>query len=97
MAAIGHGARTDIDADVALAEARAAEPATPRPSQPQEGDPAPGERASVRPADNAKDWVEGEVLFIDAHEIALLRDEPEIGNVAVHFPRLGYDWRRSRR
>lgn len=96
MAASGHGARTDIDADVALAEARAAEPATPRPSQPQEGDPKPGERARVRAADNARDWVEGEVLFIDANEIALLRDDPEVGRIAVHFPRLGYDWRRSR-
>jgi len=47
----------------------------------------------VRPADNARDWVEGEVLFIDAGEIALLRSDPEVGDVAVHFPRLGYDWR----
>ena len=78
----------------ALAVARAAEPATPRPSQPQDGDPQPGERARVRPADNAKDWVEGEVTFIDAHEIALLREDPDVGRVAVHFPRLGYDWRR---
>ena len=96
MARIGHGTRTDIVADVALAEARAAEPAPPRPSLPQDGDPNPGERARVRPADNAKDWVEGEVLFIDGHEIALLRHDAEVGNVAVHFPRLGYDWRRSR-
>ena len=96
MAAIGHGMRADIDADVALAEARATEPATPRPSQPQEGDPKPGERASVRPADNAKDWVEGEVLFINAHEIALLRQDQDVGRIAVHFPRLGYDWRRAK-
>jgi glutathione S-transferase len=96
MAMIGHGARTDIDADVALAEAHAAEPAAPRSSRPQEGDPQPGERARVRPADNARDWVEGEVLFIDAHEIALLRQDPAVRNVAVHFPRLGYDWRRVR-
>ena len=39
MAAIGHGQRTDIDPEEALAVARAAEPATPRPSQPQDGDP----------------------------------------------------------
>jgi len=96
MATIGHGTRSDIDADVALAEACAAEPATPRSSQPQDGDPKPGERARVRPADNAKDWVEGEVLFIDAWEIALLRQDPIVGTVAVHFPRLGYDWRRVR-
>ena len=96
LAAIGHGLRTDIDADVALTEARAAEPAAPRPSDPQEGDPKPGERARVRPADNARDWVEGEVLFIDASEISLLREDPQVGRIAVHFPRLGYDWRRSR-
>jgi glutathione S-transferase len=35
------------------------------------------------------------VSFIDAHEIALLRDDPQVGRVAVHFPRLGYDWRRA--
>lgn len=93
MAAIGHGRRTDIDADTALAEARAAQPATPRPSGPQEGDPLPGQRARVRAADNARDWIEGEVSFIDAGEIVLLRRDPEVGDVAVHFPRIGYDWR----
>jgi glutathione S-transferase len=96
MAAVGHGQRTDIDPAVALAAARAAEPATPpRTSHPQEGDPLPGEQARVRSADNAKDWVEGEVSFVDTHEIALLRHDPDVGRVAVHFPRLGYDWRRA--
>jgi glutathione S-transferase len=96
MAAIGHGQRTDIDPAVALAEARAAEPAAPaRTSHPQEGDPRPGEPARVRPADNARDWVEGEVSFVDTQEIALLRHDPDVGRVAVHFPRLGYDWRRA--
>jgi len=94
MAAIGHGRRTDIDAASALAEARDAQPAAPRKSEPQEGDPRPGERARVRPGDNARDWVEGDVSFIDAHEIALVREDPDVGHVAVHFPRLGYDWRR---
>jgi glutathione S-transferase len=93
MAGIGHGTRTDIDGDEALAEARRAEPAPPRPSQPQDGDPQPGEHARVRSADNARDWIEGEVHSIDADEIALLRRDPEVGQVAVHFPRLGYDWR----
>ena len=96
MAAIGHGQRTDIDPAVALAEARAAEPAAPaRTSHPQEGDPLPGEQARVRPADNARDWVEGDVSFVDTQEIALLRHDPDVGRVAVHFPRLGYDWRRA--
>ncbi|WP_422029152.1 glutathione S-transferase family protein [Reyranella sp.] len=93
MAAIGHGHRTNIDADEALAEACAATPASPRASDPQEGDPLPGQRARVRAADNARDWIEGEVHFIDADEIALLHENDEVGQVAVHFPRLGYDWR----
>ena len=93
MARIGHGKRTDITADEALAVARHTSPATPRPSSPQEGDPMPGQNARVRPNDNAKDWVEGQVTYIDTDEIALLRQDPEIGDVTVHFPRLGYDWR----
>jgi len=96
MAAIGHGHRTNIGADEALAEARVATPATPRPSRPQEGDPLPGQRARVRASDNARDWIEGEVHFIDADEIALLHENDEVGQVAVHFPRLGYDWRSMR-
>jgi glutathione S-transferase len=94
MATIGHGQRTDAAPTDGLAAARAARPATPRPSDPQEGDPRPGERARVRASDNGRDWVEGDVQFIDAHEISLLRCDPEVGEVAVHFPRLGYDWRR---
>jgi glutathione S-transferase len=93
MAAIGHGERTDIEPAEALAAARDAEPAAARQSEPQEGDPRPGERARVRASDNARDWVEGEVSFVDTHEISLLREDPAVGRVAVHFPRLGYDWR----
>ena len=93
MAGIRHGHRTNIDADEALAAARAATPATPRASEPQEGDPLPGQRARVRASDNARDWIEGEVHFIDAEEIALLHENDEVGQMAVHFPRLGYDWR----
>ena len=94
MAAIGHGRRSEINPAEALAVARNNEPAAPRASQPQDGDPRPGHRARVRPSDNARDWVEGEVSLIDQHEISLLRHDPAVGQVAVHFPRLGYDWRR---
>src|ERR1700704_5784082 len=85
MAAIGHGKRTDIDPSVALAAARATEPApAARTSHPQEGDPRPGEQARVRPADNARDWVEGKVSFVDTQEVALVRHDPDVGRVAVH-------------
>jgi glutathione S-transferase len=93
MAAIGHGKRSELSPDAALAIARAATPAAPRPSDPQEGDPLPGQGARIRAADNARDWIEGEVLFVDAGEIALRRSDAQVGEVAIHFPRLGYDWR----
>lgn len=93
MAGIGHGTRREMDPDEALAIARASEPAPPRPSRPQARDPAPGAQARVRPADNARDWIAGEVNFIDEEEIALVRSDAELGRVCVHFPRLGYDWR----
>jgi glutathione S-transferase len=93
MAAIGHGRRSEMAPDEALAIARAATPAPPRPSDPQEGDPLPGQGARLRAADNARDWIDGEVLFVDAGEIALKRSDAQVGEVAVHFPRLGYDWR----
>ena len=89
MAAIGHGKRTDIAADDALAVARAASPATPRASQPQEGDPLPGEAARVRSSDNARDWIEGEVNFIDAHEIALAAPRPRGRPGRRAFPAAG--------
>ena len=93
MAAIGHGQRSEMSADEALTIARAATPAAPRPSDPQEGDPLPGQGARIRATDNARDWIEGEVLFVDAGEIALKRSDVQVGEVTVHFPRLGYDWR----
>jgi glutathione S-transferase len=93
MAAIGHGKRSEMSSDEALAIARAATPMPARPSDPQDGDPLPSQGARLRAADNARDWIEGEVLFVNASEIALKRSDPEIGEVAVHFPRLGYDWR----
>jgi glutathione S-transferase len=96
MASIGHGQRTDGAPEEGLAVARASRPAPPRPPHPLDGDPCPGERARVRAADNARNWIEGEVLFVDDHEISLLRSDPRVGDVAVHFPRLGYDWRRTR-
>jgi len=93
MAAIGHGTRNEMPPDEALALARNATPAASPPSRPQAGDPRPGQHARVRPGDNARDWVEGEVVHINAEQIALRRRDPELGEICVRFPRLGYDWR----
>ena len=39
------------------------------------------------------DPVDGELVFADADELAIARDDGRVGAVVVHFPRLGYDLR----
>jgi glutathione S-transferase len=93
MRAFGHGSPQPMSADDALAIAAAAQPATPRPSQPYPEDPPLGSRVRIRADDYGRDPVDGELVLIDADEIALLRYDARLGNVVVHFPRMGYDLR----
>ncbi len=92
VAAIGHGAPTDLDAKQALQIAAAATPATPEDVDP--ADPLGlrvGMEVGVVPeGDGGDPVVLGRVRAVDAHRIAILREEPEIGPVCVHFPRLRY-------
>ena len=50
----------------------------------------PGDRVSVMPDDYGRDPVVGELVFSNAHEIAIKRHAPECGDVVVHFPRAGF-------
>ena len=91
MRAIGHGARSEIEASVALEIARAAQ------ASPGAGvnstDPAglvAGQRVTVTPDDYGKVPVAGELVTLDLHEIAVRRVDVRAGEVVVHFPRLGY-------
>jgi len=92
VAAIGHGHAEDMDSTEALAIARDATPQTAEHTDP--GDPqglAPGQRISVVPdVDGGDPTVEGRVIRADIDTIAIARSEPEIGDLAVHFPRVGY-------
>ncbi|MGI9480205.1 MAG: glutathione S-transferase family protein [Hyphomicrobiaceae bacterium] len=93
MAAFGHGTRHEMTADAALDNAAAATPQPVRPSQPSDGDPQPGARVRIRPDDYGKEAVEGELAMIDQEEIAIRRSDNRLGDIVVHFPRLGYDLR----
>jgi hypothetical protein len=33
------------------------------------------------------------LVQLDRDQMAILRDDPVVGNVVVHFPKLGYDLR----
>ncbi|MEQ9640925.1 MAG: glutathione S-transferase family protein [Alphaproteobacteria bacterium] len=96
MRAFGHGEVSPMTSGEALDVAAAAEPAPPRASERFEEDPPLGRLVRIRAEDYARDPVEGELVAIDRDEIALRREDPRVGEVVVHFPRLGYDLRPTR-
>jgi glutathione S-transferase len=89
--AVGHGRRSEMTPEEALAVARAAEPATAPAADPRDPNGlAPGMRVRVVPDDYGFDPVEGELVASSVHEVALRRAAPEVGDVVVHFPRAGF-------
>jgi glutathione S-transferase len=92
VAAIGHGSPTEMTADEALDVARAATTETPEGAD--SDDPqglAPGMAVSVVPdVDGGDPVVTGTVRRVDRETISILRDEPRVGEVCVHFPRVGF-------
>ena len=92
MRAIGHGTVSAMTPAQALEVARSALPST----QPvtDERDPQglrPGMRVAVVALGQGGDKpVEGSLLVATRDTVAIGRDSPECGPVAVHFPRVGY-------
>jgi hypothetical protein len=92
VAAIGHGRREECSPEDALRVAREAQPAdaTPRVDSNEAQRFVAGERVRVVPEDYGFEPVEGSLLRADVHELAVLREDPGLGAVAVHFPRAGF-------
>ena len=94
MAAIGHGTSNALPAAAALAIAAAAEPAPLAASFADDALPAIGSLISVRPDEYVTAAVEGQLRRIDPDDIAVLRTDPLLGAVMLHFPRIGYTIKR---
>lgn len=91
MEQIGHGTPTPLDAKEALAIARATTPqATARADANEPFGRKPGMKVEIAPDDTGKDPVVGELLSISAEDVVIRRDDPQAGEVAVHFPRTGF-------
>lgn len=91
VAAIGHGAPTVMDAKEALAIAKAATSDAKPASDPH--DPRglkAGDAVTVSADDYGRDPIAGEIVFSNAHEIAIRRRDDQVGDVVVHFPRAGF-------
>ncbi|MGI9229221.1 MAG: glutathione S-transferase family protein [Gammaproteobacteria bacterium] len=91
MAAIGHGQRSEMEAEQALQIAR--ETAVADGKGVADGDPLDfkaGDDVIVEPDDYGKAPVEGKLITLDAREISIRRVDDRAGEVNVHFPRAGY-------
>ena len=86
--AIGHGERIDMTAQAALDIALAATPTATAQIDDGCGFEA-GQSVAIRTEDPGADTVTGTLLRCTARDIVLLRDDPRVGTVAVHFPRIG--------
>ncbi|MFZ8983773.1 MAG: glutathione S-transferase family protein [Steroidobacteraceae bacterium] len=91
MATIGHGRRTSMAAAEALAVARDSRP------QPAAGIDALDAAllkgsavVEVSPDDTRRGGVRGTLVHSSPTEFAVHRVDPSIGDIVVHFPRLGY-------
>ena len=89
---IGHGQPRDMDAGEALQIAHGAETTSPEAVDPRDPQAlAVGMSVEVRPEGEGGDpSVAGTVRYADRETIAILREEPRVGRVCVHFPRVGY-------
>jgi len=92
VAALGHGRPQDLDSKEALEIARAATPESAGQTDPD--DPqglAPGQMVSVVPDVAGGDpSVEGRIAGVSIDTIAISRSAQEVGDITVHFPRVGY-------
>lgn len=91
MAEIGHGQPVEIAGAEALAVAR---DMTPQPIAKmavlQTDDLQVGDLVDITPIDYGLFPVRGALQLASLEELVLLREDPQVGQVAVHFPRLGF-------
>ncbi|RZA15340.1 MAG: glutathione S-transferase family protein, partial [Lysobacteraceae bacterium] len=91
MAAIGHGEPVKLDAEGALAQAAAAQPAPLADATFQDDHGiALGSRVTVAAESFGLEATEGELIAATRMHYTLRREDPRAGTLHVHFPRVGY-------
>ncbi|MGE4616853.1 MAG: glutathione S-transferase domain-containing protein, partial [Gammaproteobacteria bacterium] len=91
LAAVGQGKRSEMDPKRALEIAR---DATPEPATGIDPNDAlgisPQTTVRVSPSDYAEVDVIGELVATTVRTVTIRRDDPDVGQVHVHFPKIGY-------
>lgn len=96
VTAIGHGKITEIDATDALAIAHDATPASEAFVTPDNREGLkPGDKVSVQAEIAGRDAVVGKLHVLTHLHVAVQVQGEQVGEVAVHFPRVGYVVKRA--
>ena len=94
MEDFGQGKPVELSGEEALVIASSSEPLT---AEKQGGlnpdEIAIGEQVEVLPTDYGLNPVKGALLVSSVEEIAIARTDERVGNLAVHFPRMGFQVR----
>lgn len=90
--AIGHGQPTEMTSAEAIEVARSSQPTTPQRDDPRDAQGLmTGQKVTVVPdLDSGEPAVAGTVRLVERDSIAITREDPRVGTVCVHFPRVGY-------
>lgn len=92
VAAIGHGQPSEMSSREALDVAKQSTPQTLEAADP--ADPqglAPGMQVGVEPDEDSGDtMVYGEIVSVNIDQVAIRRHDEKVGEVVIHFPRVGY-------
>lgn len=91
MRAFGQGQLTPISGAEALAVAAATTPVTEPVIKALQSDGlVAGEEVKITPIDYGLFPVQGKLLIASLEELAIVREDPQLGQIVVHFPRLGF-------
>lgn len=83
---IGHGSRSEVSASDALHVARAAQPAPISAG----AHARLGRTVAIAAEDYGRDPVEGTLIAASEFQLTVLRHDPDLGDLAVHFPTIGF-------
>lgn len=89
--AVGQGERIEMDASAALDLAQKSQPLPGAGVDPH--DPIgieAGTRVCVSPSDYAEAQVIGDLISTTVSSLSVRREDPRVGEVVVHFPKIGY-------
>lgn len=95
VAAIGHGTPVEMSSKDALEVAAAARPEKGKGVEENAEGWSEGDRVAVIPTDYARDPVEGRLVTYNGGEIAVRGTDSRVGEVVVHFPRVGFAIRKA--